>query len=46
MARRVTYVIAPDWTILAVFNHELQVIKDRDEVLRFVHARLEATRAR
>ncbi len=46
MARRATYVIAPDRTILAVFRHELQVIKHRDEVLRFVHARLEALRAR
>jgi thioredoxin-dependent peroxiredoxin len=45
MARRVTYIIGPDRTVLAQFRHELQVVKHRDEVLRFVHDRLNALRA-
>ena len=46
LAKRVTYVIAPDRTVLAAFHHELVgVVKHRDDVLGFVHRRLEAARA-
>jgi thioredoxin-dependent peroxiredoxin len=46
MAKRVTYIIGADRTVLAQFRHELQVAKHRDEVLRFVHERLTAMRKR
>ena len=44
VAKRVTYVIAPDRSILAVFRHELAVGQHRDDVLKFVHDRLTALR--
>lgn len=37
ISHRVTYVIDREGTIAGVFNHELQVSKHLDEVLRFVH---------
>lgn len=55
LARRVTYVIgprmaggpgeAPRRVIEAVFHHELRIGAHRDDVLRFVDARLRARRA-
>jgi peroxiredoxin len=36
LAKRVTYVIGPERTILAAFHHEILIEKHRDEVLRFV----------
>lgn len=36
ISHRVTYVIGPDSTVLGVFNHEFQVVRHLDEVLRFV----------
>ena len=45
MARRVTFIIAPDRSVLAIFRHELQVVKHRDDVLRFVNDRRTAMRA-
>ncbi len=52
VAHRVTYVVAPAskpgagprWTVEAVFHHELKVGAHRDEVLRFVNARFQASR--
>jgi thioredoxin-dependent peroxiredoxin len=44
VARRVTYVVAPDRQILAAFRHEIQVKKHRDDVLKFVNDRLTAMR--
>jgi peroxiredoxin len=44
VARRVTYVVAPDRKILASFRHEIQVKKHRDDVLRFVNDRLTSMR--
>lgn len=41
---RATFVIAPDRRVLAVFRHEIQIKKHRDDVLRFVHERLLAMR--
>lgn len=37
VARRVTYVILPDMTIDAVFHHEVQISRHRDDVLRHVN---------
>lgn len=37
MAQRVTYIIAPDRTVLAAMRHEIRIRKHSDEVLRFVH---------
>lgn len=36
VSHRVTYVIDPHGAIAGVFNHEFQVVKHLDEVLRFV----------
>jgi thioredoxin-dependent peroxiredoxin len=36
LVHRVTYVIGPDGVIAGVFNHEFQVLKHLDEVLKFV----------
>jgi peroxiredoxin len=44
VARRVTYVVAPDRKVLASFRHEIQVKKHRDDVLRFVNDRLTTMR--
>ena len=45
LAKRVTYVLAPDRTVLAALHHELVgVVKHRDDVLALVHRRLEASR--
>lgn len=44
LARRYTFVIGPDMTIEAIFHHELDVQKHRDEVLQFVHQKFEASR--
>jgi thioredoxin-dependent peroxiredoxin len=52
VAHRVTYVVAPAdplaadprWTVEAVFHHELQVLAHRNEVLRFVNDKLQASR--
>jgi peroxiredoxin len=52
IAHRVTYVVAsnpaalaPGWKVEAVFHHELDVAAHRDEVLRFVNDKFQATRA-
>lgn len=46
LAQRVTYVVAPSRRVLAAVHHELiGVERHRDDVLRLVHERLEATRA-
>lgn len=45
LARRVTYVVGPDRTILAVFHHEIDVEAHRNDVLRFVNQRFRAVRA-
>jgi thioredoxin-dependent peroxiredoxin len=37
LVHRVTYVIDRDGVVAGVFNHEFQVLKHLDEVLRFVH---------
>ena len=37
VARRITYVIRPDLTIDAVFHHEVQISRHRDDVLRHVN---------
>ncbi len=39
VAKRVTYVISPEQQIEAVFRHELDAIKHRDDVLRFVNTK-------
>ncbi len=39
IAKRVTYVIDTEQQIEAVFHHELDAIKHRDDVLRFVNAK-------
>ncbi len=36
LARRVTYIVAPDRTILAVFHHEISIDQHRHDVLTFV----------
>ena len=38
VSHRVTYVIDEGGTIIGVFNHEFQVLKHLDEVLRFVRS--------
>jgi peroxiredoxin len=37
LSRRVTFVLARDRRVLAVFHHELRVKHIRDQVLRFVY---------
>ncbi len=44
LARRYTFVVSPEMRIEAIFHHELNVQKHRDEVLQFVHAKYEAGR--
>jgi len=53
VAHRVTYVVAPTgsdgtahprWTVEAVFRHELDIGAHRDEVLRFVNTKFQASR--
>ncbi|WP_433928344.1 peroxiredoxin [Sorangium cellulosum] len=44
IARRITYVISPTMEIAAVFHHELQARKHRDDVLSFIDARFRAAR--
>ncbi|WP_437619736.1 peroxiredoxin [Sorangium sp. So ce1151] len=44
IARRITYVIAPTMEIEAVFHHEFQAKKHRDDVLSFVNERFRAAR--
>jgi thioredoxin-dependent peroxiredoxin len=50
VAHRVTYVVAqartgePRWTVEAVFHHEIKIGAHRDEVLRFVNDKLQASR--
>jgi peroxiredoxin len=52
VAHRVTYVVAPmdglahdpRWTVEAVFHHEIKVLAHRNEVLRFVNDKLQASR--
>jgi peroxiredoxin len=50
VAHRVTYVVAPSgpadprWTVEAVFHHEIKVGAHRDEVLRFVNSKFQASR--
>ena len=36
--KRVTFIIAPDGTILARFHHEIQIERHTDDVLRFLRA--------
>jgi len=38
LIHRVTYVIDGDGVIVGVFNHEFQVIKHLDQVMKFVRA--------
>jgi peroxiredoxin len=45
VAKRITYVIRPDMTIDAVFHHEVQVSRHRDDVLRHVNQLFKASRA-
>ncbi|AUX25052.1 thiol peroxidase [Sorangium cellulosum] len=45
VARRVTYVITPDMEVAAVFRHELQIRKHRDDVLSFINERFRSARA-
>lgn len=44
VARRITVVVRPDMTIDAVFHHEVQVSRHRDDVLRHVNAMFKAAR--
>jgi len=44
VARRVTFVVRPDMLIDAVFHHEVQISRHRDDVLRHVHALFERSR--
>ncbi|XXX74037.1 peroxiredoxin [Sorangium sp. So ce134] len=44
VARRVTYVVEPGMRIAAVFHHELQATKHRDDVLAFIDERFRAAR--
>jgi thioredoxin-dependent peroxiredoxin len=48
VAHRVTYVVSPAadkrWRIDAVFHHELRIGAHRDDVLRFVNAKLQASK--
>ena len=45
LARRVTYVVGPEQSILAIFHHELKVEAHRNDVLRFVNQKFHAARA-
>ena len=45
VARRVTFVVRPDRIIDAVFHHELQISRHRDDVLRHVNAMFKRARA-
>ena len=45
VARRVTFVIRPDMTIDAVFHHEVQISRHRDDVLRHVNSLFKRSRA-
>ncbi len=40
LAKRVTYILSPARVVLAVFRHELDIGKHRDDVLAFVDAML------
>jgi peroxiredoxin len=44
LPQRITYVVGPRRDVLAAFHHELRIKQHTDEVLKFVHERLEATR--
>ncbi|WP_437324118.1 peroxiredoxin [Sorangium sp. So ce381] len=44
LARRITYVITPALEIAAVFHHEFQAWKHRDDVLSFIDKRFRAAR--
>jgi peroxiredoxin len=44
VAKRATFVIGADRKILAVFHHEMNVAKHRDDVLTFVHTYCDAVR--
>ncbi|WP_437792937.1 peroxiredoxin [Sorangium sp. So ce693] len=44
LARRITYVITPALEIAAVFHHEFQARKHRDDVLSFIDKRFRAAR--
>lgn len=46
VAQRYTFVVTPDMQIDAVFHHEVQVQRHRDDVLRHVNAMFKAQRAR
>ena len=45
LPRRVTFVINPQRIIEAVFRHEIRIVLHRDEVLRFIHTKLQARQA-
>ncbi len=45
VARRVTFIVRPDRIIDAVFHHELQISRHRDDVLRHVNAMFKRARA-
>ncbi len=44
VARRVTFVVRPDMIIDAVFHHEVQISRHRDDVLRHVNALFKRSR--
>jgi peroxiredoxin len=44
VARRVTFVVRPDMTIDAVFHHEVQISRHRDDVLRHVNVMFKRSR--
>ncbi|WP_437671335.1 peroxiredoxin [Sorangium sp. So ce131] len=44
LPRRITYVIDPDMHVAAVFRHEIQVKRHRDDVLSFLNERFLAAR--
>lgn len=44
VARRTTFVVRPDMTIDAVFHHEVQISRHRDDVLRHVNAMFKRSR--
>lgn len=44
VARRTTYVVRPDMIVDAVFHHEVQISRHRDDVLRHVNAMFKRSR--
>ena len=45
VARRITVIVRPDMVVDAVFHHEVQVSRHRDDVLRHVNAMFKHARA-